>query len=308
MPGRIVCVGNVVQDEVFRVLVLPGAGIKTAVLGYEERFGGPAATAAFAICRLGGSAAFRGRVGDDAAGREAVRRLVAAGVDCADVVVMPEGRTLRSIVLVDARGERGIVSDRRSLADSAPAWGTEGFSDAAAVLADTRWPAGAAAALAQARRAGVVTVLDVDGGAPEDNRRLIEMTDHVVFSAEGLHDYVGAGEPEALLRRSAAGAGKVFAVTRGAAGSLWLIDGVCHAVPAFPVEVVDTTGCGDVFHGAYAFALVEGRAPLEAARFASAVAAVKAQRGNGWDGMADRAAVEALFAAHPEVRARPVAG
>uniref|UniRef100_UPI002FC859C8 carbohydrate kinase family protein n=1 Tax=Bosea sp. (in: a-proteobacteria) TaxID=1871050 RepID=UPI002FC859C8 len=104
------------------------------------------------------------------------------------------------------------------------------------------------------------------------------------------------GSPEDLLRQCAGGAAKVVAVTRGAAGSLWLIDGEIAAVPAFRVTVADTTGCGDTFHGAYALALSEGRQPIEAARFASAAAAVKAERGRGWDGMGDRAAIEALLA------------
>ena len=89
---------------------------------------------------------------------------------------------------------------------------------------------------------------------------------------------------------------RVFAVTLGAAGSLWLIHGESFSVPAFPIVAADTTGCGDVFHGAYALSLSEGRAPLEAARFASAAAAIKAQRGNGWKGMGDRAAIKALMA------------
>ena len=56
----IICVGNVVRDEVFHVEELPSAGLKTDVLHYEERFGGPAATAAVAIAHLGG----RGRGGE----------------------------------------------------------------------------------------------------------------------------------------------------------------------------------------------------------------------------------------------------
>ena len=89
---------------------------------------------------------------------------------------------------------------------------------------------------------------------------------------------------------------QVVAVTRGAAGSLWLINDEVVSVPAFRVPVADTTGCGDVFHGAYALALCEGQRPLEAARFATAAAALKAERGLGWDGMADRPAVDALLA------------
>jgi sulfofructose kinase len=139
-------------------------------------------------------------------------------------------------------------------------------------------------------------VLDADGGAADDNQALIDRADHVVFSSEGLRDHAGEGSAAEQLRHCAGAGGKIVAVTRGSAGSLWLIDGEIVAVPAFKVAVADTTGCGDTFHGAYALALSEGRPPLAAARFASAAAAVKAQRGRGWDGMGDRAAIETMLA------------
>jgi sulfofructose kinase len=291
----IICVGNLVHDEVFRVEALPSAGIKTGVLDYAERFGGPAATAAVSICHLGGRAAYWGRVGADAAGEAALSLLRGHGVDCSGVAVLAEGRTLRAIVLVDNRGERSIVSNRRSLSPDPSVLPAGGLDEAAIVLADTRWPAGAEVVLDRARAAGIPRVLDADGGTPEDNRRLIAKADHVVFSSEGLRDFAGDGPAEELLRRCADGAGTVFAVTRGSAGSLWLIDGKLIGVPAFKVAVKDTTGCGDVFHGAYALGLSQGRSPIEAARFAAAVAALKAQRGDGWNGMPDRAAVDALM-------------
>jgi len=295
---KIVCVGILVHDEVFQVESLPSSGIKIGALAYQQRYGGSAATAAVAICRLGGAAAYWGRVGTDEAGHGAIRLMRELGVDCSGVSILPEGRTQRAIVLVDARGERSIVSDRTSLSNDPGVLPADDLRDAVAVLVDSRWPAGSAVALDRARLAGVPTVLDADGGTYGENRILIDKADHVVFSSEGLRDHAGGGEPESLLRRCAPGPGKVFAVTRGAAGSLWLIGGESFSVPAFPVAVADTTGCGDVFHGAYALSLSEGRAPLEAARFASAAAAIKAQRGNGWKGMGDRAAIEALLASN----------
>lgn len=256
---RILCVGNLVQDEVFAVEALPSAGIKTGVLSYAERFGGPAATAAVAVCRLGGEAAYWGRVGADAAGETGLRLLRRHGVDCDGVAILPEGRTLRAIVLVDRHGERSIVSNRRSLSPDAGVLPPDGLAGAGVVLADTRWPAGAQVVLERAGAAGIASVLDVDGGTPEDNRRLIARADHIVFSAEGLRDFAGDGPAEALLRHCAVGPGKIVAVTRGTAGSLWLIGGELVSVPAFRVAVRDTTGCGDVFHGAYALGLGEGR-------------------------------------------------
>jgi len=299
MARKIICVGNLVLDEVFQVEELPRSGIKTGVLGYEKRYGGPAATAAVAIARLGGSAAYWGRVAADPAGEAGLAALRHHGVDCDGVAVLQEGRTLRAVLVVDLQGERIIISDRRGLSHDPAALPNDSLDGVAAVLVDSRWPAGAEAVLDRARAAGVVTVLDADGGVPGELQRLIDKADHVVFSSEGLRDHVGEGDPGTLLRRCAGDSGQVFAVTCGAQGSLWLVDGELVTVPAFAVRVTDTTGCGDVFHGAYALGLCEGLAPLPAARFAAGVAAIKAERGRGWDGMADRPALERLLQGEP---------
>lgn len=297
MKSRIVCVGNLVHDEVFQVDRIPGVGIKVEVRGYESRFGGPAATAAVAICHLGGRAAYWGRVGGDPAGAEAIRLMQGFGVDCDGVAVIPGSRTLRAIVLVDRMGERCIVTDRTSLPADQGLPADTSLDGAGVVLADTRWPLGAGLALRRARAAGIETVLDVDGGTPAVNAELIALADHVVFSTQGLHEFAGEGDVASLLERCVTRPGQVMAATCGPAGSVWLVDGAIVTVPAFAVAAIDTTGCGDVFHGAYALGLGEGQRPLDAARFAAAVAAIKAARGQGWHGMGDRAAVMSLMAA-----------
>jgi len=69
-------------------------------------------------------------------------------------------------------------------------------------------------------------------------------------------------------------------------------------MPAYRVDVVDTLGAGDVFHGAYALALAEGRAVADAARFANAAAAIKCTRASGRRGIPSRAEVDAWIARH----------
>ena len=193
MNGRIICVGNLVHDEVFHVESLPASGIKTGVLDYKDRYGGPAATAAVAICHLGGSASYWGRVGADPAGETAIHALRKHGVDCSGVAVFPEGRTLRAIVLVDKAGERSIVSDRRSLPDDpnvlpkTACMALEWFSSTAVGLRERRQRSTVHG------HAGIPTVLDADGGSRADNERLISMADHLVFSSEGLRDFAGEG-------------------------------------------------------------------------------------------------------------------
>ena len=287
----IICVGNVVRDEVFHVEELPSAGLKTDVLHYEERFGGPAATAAVAIAHLGGRAAYWGRIGADAVGVSVIDALTRHNVDTSAVAVIPGGRTTRAVVTVDLRGERSIMIDRLGLPRQTNLLPPKLPDHASVVLVDTRWPAGAAAALDYAKDKRVPSVLDADGGARDEIAGLIDKADYIIFSSQGITEFAGQGTPADQLQRLAHLAPRTLAVTCGAEGSVWSIGHEITVVPAFKVAVRDTTGCGDVFHGAYALALGEGQSALESARFASATAALKASHGDGWEGMPDRRSV-----------------
>ncbi|MFC6490432.1 PfkB family carbohydrate kinase, partial [Nitratireductor sp. GCM10026969] len=130
---------------------------------------------------------------------------------------------------------------------------------------------------------GVPTVLDADMAEPEVFTLLLPLTDHAVFSKPALEAFAGKG-PEPLASIGAFGC-KVAAVTEGGEGVRWRQDGHAHHQPAFPVRSVDTTGAGDVFHGAYAFAIAAGAPVAEAFTFASAAAALKCTRAGGRSGI-----------------------
>ncbi|WP_046862816.1 PfkB family carbohydrate kinase [Microvirga massiliensis] len=295
MSGRIICVGNGVLDQVYEVDALPRAGVKMAARAFRESGGGPAATAALAIARLGGRSSWWGRVGDDTAGRYLLDQLAHHGVDLSGVRTIPGARTVRATVIVDGAGERSILVDRFGIPSDTAFLADHDLAGAAVLLADTRWPEGSNFALRRAAELGVLRVLDVDGGDPATLEELVGLADHVVFSDEGLADFAGPGPVAERLASAASRLGGIVAVTIGEAGSLWAMNDGIVTVPAFPVRVRDTTGCGDVFHGAYALGLAEGMPPLDAARFAAAAAALKAAHGRGWDGMPDRAAIESVM-------------
>lgn len=296
MTRRIVCVGSVVQDEVYRMERLPTAGIKMDAYAVEDRFGGPAETAAVAIAKLGGRPSFWGRVGRDPAGDACIAALAASGVDGRGIAIIDGARTRRAVVMVDRSGERCIVTYRQGLPDDPHYLPNDPLDGVAVVLGDSRWPLGSIAAIECAHTKGIATVVDVDGGDRKLMQRLVGLADHVIFSAEGLRDFAGEGDPAGQLMSIVPRPGQVLAVTRGAEGSVWRLCDAIVTVGAFKVDVADTTGCGDIFHGAYAFAIAEGMAPIAAARFASAASALKAERGRGWLGMPDRSAVDAMLA------------
>jgi sulfofructose kinase len=236
-----------------------------------EDLGGPAAVASIAVAQLGGDAVFVGARGDDAAGERVAAYLQARGVDTRWYRIVPGGRTPVVGVIVVPGGERFIFGyPGRDLPDD-PAWvPSSGLAGADAVLLDSRYPC-AGAALAQAARAsGVPVVLDFDVDTPAA-WALATAADYVIAD-EDLARRMGGSV--ALLERIHA-AGSWGAVTLGASGVVHL----GGHVPAFQVTARDTTGAGDVFHGAFALAIAEGRTAKIALLWASAAAALKCETG-----------------------------
>jgi sulfofructose kinase len=293
----VLCVGHAVQDFVFALPALPTRGDKYRATALEVVGGGPAATAAVAIARLGGVALLAARLGADAVGDGIVAELERYGVDCRLVRRFAGCASSLSAAIVDAAGERMIVNYLDPRLPDAPDWlpdpATVGVS---ALLADTRWPAGAAWSLERARGAGLPAVLDGDQPVPADGA-LLRAATHAAFSAEGLADYTGERDPLDGLRRAAQTCTAWCCVTLGGEGVFALHAGELSHYPAFRVPVVDTLGAGDVWHGAFALALAEGRAEPAAVRFAQAAAALKVQRFGGRAGAPLRHEVDGLLAA-----------
>jgi sugar/nucleoside kinase (ribokinase family) len=165
---------------------------------------------------------------------------------------------------------------------------------AKAVLVDCSWPEAQMAAARRARECGVPVCADV-GGVGDRVRELLRHVDYPVYSQACAQHYGGTGSTEGDLRKLAQLGGKAPMVTLGGQGCIWLEDGQVRRLPAFEVEVVDTTGCGDVFHGAFTFGLGQGWDVARNARFASAVAALKCRALGGRTGIPTRAEVEAFL-------------
>ena len=137
----------------------------------------------------------------------------------------------------------------------------------------------------------------LDGDKPTDvSDPLFRIATHVVFSTECLRATTGVEQLGAALARVARETDAFLAVTNGPGDVLWLEGGALRGSPAFVIKAVDTLGAGDVFHGAFTLAVVEGRPIAEAMRFAAAAAAVKCTRFGGSLAAPSRAEVEAMLA------------
>lgn len=297
----LICLGHAALDRVYAIDAFPAVPTKLRAHGAIEVGGGMAATAAVAAARLGGRVAFWGRIGGDPAGQAIRAELEDEGVDTTGLLTCPGAVTSTSAVVVDARGERMIVTHLgESLRDDPGFLPLHQLAQAGAVMVDPRWPEGALALLQAARARAVPSVVDVEMLAGPALPALLALAGHAVFSRPGLAEFApGLPEPEALAVARAAGAATP-GVTQGAHGYLWLDEtGAPQRQPAFPVAAIDTTGAGDAFHGAYALGVAHGRTPAECARQGAAAAALKCTRRGTRAGLPNRAALQAFLAAHP---------
>lgn len=295
--AAVLCLSATVLDTILRVDAIPPAPAKVLATACVQIGSGMASSAACAVARLGGQAELWGRVGDDAAGRQFLADLAAEGVDVAQVRVVPGGCTPVSTILVDAKGQRLIVPYYDPALDRDPAWLPIGrIRQFGAVSVDPRWPEGAARLLDAAHAAGVPALFDADTAPRAVLEDLMARASHVVFSEPALLDLAGAADLAAALRATAARVGGLVGVTAGERGFYWREAGQTHHVPAPAVVSIDTLAAGDVFHGAFALALAEGRDVAAAGRFACTAASLKCRSFGGRLGAPARAEVEAFLA------------
>jgi sulfofructose kinase len=281
----VICLGLSAYDHIWTLDTIPDNIGKSRANHFESTGGGMAATASVAVARLGGRSHFWGRAGQDAAGIAMRGELERSGVDVSAFQLFEDAQSSVSGVLVDGSGERMIVNFRGGNLPADPGWlPLNALKSADCVLADPRWPEAAVHVFGEARKLGIPTVLDADVATPDVFEALLPLTDHAIFSEQALASFAGTDAP---LEKIAGFGCAVAAVTRGADGVDWLENGQSRHVAAFKVPVVDTNGAGDVFHGAWAFAIGAGADTISAAGFASAAAALKCTRSTGRRGIPD---------------------
>ena len=261
------------------------------------------ANAAVALARLGARVGFCGPIGEDHAAPVFEEHLRREGVDTRGLRRVPGQTSSVSAIIVDRHGERMIFNAKGSALSAPGPFDTTVLDGVDWLLTDPRCPLWAEAALREARRRGIPSILDGDVSPQQDLQRLAPLADWVVFSEPGLQAFSSEPAEQALqFLVNAAGSQVRCAVrTLGDRGLQWCRAGQpVQQLPAWPVcPVVDTLGAGDVFHGALGLALSEGQTDDNALRFAAAAAALKCQRPDGIQGAPTRAEVQALIAGAP---------
>ncbi len=244
--------------------------------------GGPGATAAVALARLGAEVRLITVFGDDLGAQLQRAELVAAGVDVSHSLTFAGQPSARAVILVDeAREHRTVLWTRGSLPQLDPEAVDPVWLQGCDLVYCDGHECPAATRLARlARERGLPVVLD--GGSVRDGaRELVACCTDVISSRGFAPTLTGVDEVVGALRALRALGPCHVALTCGAQGCVALDgDAVVH-VPAYAASVKDTTGAGDAFHAGYAYALAAGRPWLDALDFGAATAALKCR---GWGG------------------------
>ncbi len=291
--------GTVAVDDLMYVPGYPPADSKIQIERSDRQAGGLTGTALAAAARLGAKCAYAGVLGFDDHSRFIIETFQRQGVDVSHLKKQEGARPYHAVIIVDtARNTRTIFFNKTGVIGADPNWPAEEVILSGRVLfVDHTGTAGMIRAAKIARRANIPVVADIErknlSGVPE----LMDLVDHLILPFHFAVEVTGRSDPPAAIKALWTTDRDTVAVTDGANGCWYLTKEkdspgrICHQ-PAFSVPVVDTTGCGDVFHGAYAAALAEGMATSERIKFAAAVAALKVTQPGGQAGIPDRLTVE----------------
>lgn len=303
-PLDIVGLGLATLDVLLRVPRMATWDDPASVTSFGFDGGGMVGTACCAAARLGASVGFIGTAGDDLSAEMKLRSFVECGVDLSRLVIRPGPEPNVMVVYVDeATGER-VFSPLTGFAkhEVRPDELDQDYITAARILHLDEFNRAAALQAARwMRETGGTVCIDCSrtsspGPVAPSLLELLSLTDVLISGSGFLHCLTG----EADVRRAgrdALGLGpRIVVETDGANGSTTITaEGDFHT-PAFAVPVADTTGAGDVFHGAYVVALLHGWDPHVSAQFATAVSAIKCTRLGGRVGIPTLADVETFLA------------
>jgi len=297
MAPRIVVVGSANMDLVGLAERLPAPG--ETVLGddFVMTPGGKGANQAIAAARAGGECEFLGAIGSDSFGVTINARLVASGVDTANLRTN-YGSSGVAVIMVDRTGENAILVSPGANRDFAGLTEGEKAVVAAAdvLICQQEIPVATVIEAARAARAGGTRVVLNAAPARELPVELIELVDLLVVNEVEARAITGPSEldMDALL----AVVPRVV-LTLGGAG-VWYADreGRSERLPAYRVKVVDTTAAGDAFTGALAVAWAEGRDIIDAVRWATAAGAACVRKVGAYPSLPLRSDIDALYATH----------
>ncbi|MEO9873597.1 MAG: PfkB family carbohydrate kinase [Anderseniella sp.] len=291
---RILLAGVAVADFVFNVDAMPRKAEKYRAVNAHICGGGNAANSAVAASRLGANAMLAARVGDDFVGRFILDELAGHEVDTTLVNCISGGVSSFSSIYVDSAGERQITNFRGQGLGEHAEW-LDDVPEFDVLLADNRWEPLTVKAIQIAHDRNVPAIVDAE---PPFDQDAVKLASHVAFSAQGISEFTGLADPVAALQSASSKLDAWVCVTNGAEGTYFIEDGRVENIPATTVEAKETLGAGDVWHGAFAVMIAEGKDIRSAVQFANAAGTLKSLRSGGPASAPTRAETEQFLSEH----------
>jgi len=298
-PIDILGLGVTTVDDFLYVAGYPPPDVKTRVVRRDRQCGGLTMTALVAAARLGARCSYAGVLGDDELSQMVVDCMQREDIDTGLLVRRPGARPVHATIVVDLQTQtRNIFYDPAGAVGADVAWPPASVVCSAKVLfVDTYGIEGMTRAARIAREHGIPVVADFEHGEAPGFGELLHLVDHLIVSRGFACSWTESPDPEVAASRLWHDGRDTVVVTDGDRGG-WYVTRASGLMPrhypAFEVNTVDTTGCGDVFHGAYAAALARGLCLEERLRLATAAAALKASKPGGQAGAPTLAEVEAF--------------
>ncbi len=282
MSRHVDCLGFGIApaDILMQVENYPQAGAKVDALSTTIQGGGPIPTAMVALARLGKKAALLAAVGDDIFGRFVIDELKREKVDTANIIIKKKPTALAAGLVEDKHGRRTIVLDL-NISISPADINLKKLPATKVVHLDGRYLP-ACMKLARWAKAQKATVVFDIGSWRNDVTEILPLVDHLVCAEDFALPYTKSKNIMKAIERLSTICPGTIVITSGINGSIGFdnLSGIIRQ-RAYRVKAVDTTGAGDVYHGAYIFGLLEKWDMKKRMKIAAAAAAIKCTKPGG---------------------------
>ena len=292
-------IGVIAVDDTLYVEHYPLPDQKAGIRRESRGLGGLVATALAAASRVGARCAYAALLGQDELSSVARAGLIEAGVDCRLVRSHAGAGPVHSVIIIDesAKTRNVFFNLGRMMKLPADEAGEDLVASARVLLVDQYAPEAMIRAGLCARRLDIPVVMDLEQIDAPCMEEMMSVAGHLLVPYDFAAAYTGLTDPaEAARELYCRHPRACTAVTCGKSGC-YFVDGETYRprhMPSPVVKTMDTTGCGDVFHGGYAAALAAGKSVVECLRFASAAAAAFAARPSGWQHLPSLSDVNSL--------------
>ena len=281
---KVIGIGHCTVDVICPLERFPEIDVKTEIAGLVVQGGGPSANAMCALAKLGVRTALVSRLGTDIFGRFARADLLRRDVECTHLFMDEDSKSPLSVIVTEnERSTRTIIVYKGENCTVDPLWLSDGWIMTGDVLHIDGHQLPASLFAAQHFKAAGKTIVFDAGSWRLGSEELLGFADVVIASKLFASKF--SDDIKAALDALRGYGAKTAIVTLGADGAIGLDDFGIVESPGFEIAAVDTTGAGDVFHGAYIFAMHAGMQLRDALAFANAAAAIKCGHLGGRGGL-----------------------